>query len=80
MVKFLQDSMVVPKESSHFGYYKEGQDTEILSLFDSPIYKEDRLGLKTMNATGKLHFLEMNGDHLQFTEQEFKDQIAKFLK
>ena len=25
MVKFLQDSMVVPKESSHFGYYKDGQ-------------------------------------------------------
>lgn len=79
MVMFKKDSMVVPKQSAHFGYYIPGQDQAVESLFESRLYKEDRLGLKVLNDTGRLHFLEMEGDHLQFTESEFAAQIAPFL-
>lgn len=42
---------------------------------------QDWLGLKVMNSTGRLHFLASPGDHLQFTEQWFIDNIvSKFLK
>merc|ERR1712130_1017962 len=53
MVMFKKDSMVVPKQSAHFGYYIPGQDQEVESLFESRLYKEDRLGLKALNDTGR---------------------------
>ncbi|XP_045159476.2 palmitoyl-protein thioesterase 1-like isoform X2 [Mercenaria mercenaria] len=81
LVKFLQDTMVEPRESEWFGYYVPGQDKKLYTLFDSPLYTQDKLGLKSLNATGRLHFLTSNTDHLQFTEQWFIDNILdKFLK
>ena len=80
MVKFLQDTMVIPKESEWFGYYKPGQDKELYTLQESPLYQEDWLGLKEMDTAGKLHFLGADGDHLQFTQEFFETKILPFLK
>ncbi|KAK3089757.1 hypothetical protein FSP39_006258 [Pinctada imbricata] len=81
LVKFLDDGMVDPRDSEWFGFYKPGQSKELYTLFDSPLYTEDWLGLKEMNATGRLHFLASPGDHLQFTQQWFIDNIVNnFLK
>ena len=45
------------------------------------VYFQDKLGLKKLNDTGRLHFLAADGDHLQFKEQWFIDNIIdKFLK
>ena len=76
MVKFLEDTMVQPRESEWFGFYKENQDKEIVSLFDSPIYTEDKLGLKSLNNTGRLHFLGAPWDHLQMTEDWFMANLV----
>merc|ERR1711862_273762 len=75
MVKHKQDSMVEPRESSHFEYYAPGQAQEILPLRESPIYVEDRIGLKALDEAGKLHFMDVEGDHLQFSRQWFIDNI-----
>jgi palmitoyl-protein thioesterase len=80
MVKFLKDSMVEPRESQHFGFYKEGQAVIELKLNQTRLYHEDRLGLKEMDELGKLVFLDYDGDHLQFTLEWFQREIvAKFL-
>lgn len=42
MVKFLQDSMVVPRESEWFGFYAPGQDIEVLPLQQTQLYLEVR--------------------------------------
>ena len=52
LVKFNQDSMVVPRESEWFGFYKEGQSKELYTLEESPVYLNDTLGLKTLDQTG----------------------------
>ncbi|XP_039283760.1 palmitoyl-protein thioesterase 1 [Nilaparvata lugens] len=81
MVKFNQDTMVIPRESEWFGFYTPGQGINITSLRDSRLYKEDRLGLQKMDKAGKLHFLEVDGDHLQFEMEWFIDNIInKFLR
>ncbi|XP_060703452.1 palmitoyl-protein thioesterase 1 isoform X2 [Hemiscyllium ocellatum] len=69
MVKFLNDTMVDPVDSEWFGFYKVGQAKDTYSLQESALYQEDRLGLKTMDKAGKLQFLTVNGDHLQFSEE-----------
>ena len=52
----------------------------ILPLEESKIFKEDWLGLKHLMTQGKLHFLSMDGDHMDFDGDWFHDNIvAKFL-
>ncbi|CAL8134892.1 unnamed protein product [Orchesella dallaii] len=80
LVLFDDDSIVEPKESEWFGYFRPGSDKEIVRLEDSQLYKEDWLGLKAMNEGGKLHFLSSPGDHLQFTKEWFtKNILSPFL-
>jgi palmitoyl-protein thioesterase len=52
LVKFNHDSMVVPKDSEWFGFYKEGQAKEIYSLEESKLYINDTLGLQTLEKSG----------------------------
>jgi palmitoyl-protein thioesterase len=47
MVKFLNDTMVVPKESTWFGFF--GKGTNISPVQELPIYTEDWLGLRTLD-------------------------------
>ncbi|KAJ9575901.1 hypothetical protein L9F63_007213 [Diploptera punctata] len=75
MVKFNNDTMVEPKETEWFGYYKPGQATEVMSLQESDLYNKDRLGLKQMDKLGKLKFLAVDGNHLHFTEDWFIENI-----
>ncbi|KAJ1350234.1 Palmitoyl-protein thioesterase 1 [Parelaphostrongylus tenuis] len=80
LIMFKQDEMVVPKESSWFGFYKEGQLDVILSMNQTRLYKEDRIGLKKLYETGRLHFLAVEGNHLKIRRDEFvKEVIEKFL-
>lgn len=79
MVKFLQDSIVDPVDSEWFGFYKAGQAEELETLQESPIYKEDRLGLAAMDSAGKLVFLASEGDHLQFTREWFNENLLSYL-
>lgn len=80
MVKFLEDSMVVPRESEWFGFYAPGQDVEVLPLQQTQLYLEDRLGLKEMDEAGKLNFLSVDGDHLNFSDEWFLQEIVdKFI-
>jgi len=80
MVKFSEDTMVDPKDTEWFGFYKEGQAKDCHTLQESTIYTEDRLGLQEMDKAGKLHFLAAKGNHLQFTQEFFNEQILPFLQ
>merc|ERR1719357_2260062 len=75
MVKNTEDTMVEPRESEHFEFYVPGQADVILPLRESPLYVEDRIGLKALDEAGKLHFMDVEGDHLQFSRQWFIDNI-----
>ena len=76
LVKFIQDDMVVPPESSHFGFYAPGQIKLIRPLEESPLYLEDRLGLKQLNDTGRLKLISIPGKHLQYKMPWFLTEIA----
>ncbi|XP_037549481.1 palmitoyl-protein thioesterase 1 [Nematolebias whitei] len=80
MVKFLQDTVVDPVDSEWFGFLKTGQAKETETLQDSVLYKEDRLGLAAMDEAGKLVFLSSDGDHLQFSEGWFQQNLLPLLK
>jgi len=75
MVKHNQDSMVEPRESGHFEFYYPGQADVLQPLRESPIYTEDRIGLKALDEAGKLHFLAVEGNHLEFSRDWFIQEI-----
>jgi palmitoyl-protein thioesterase len=76
MILHESDSMVEPRESEHFEFYVPGQAAVILPLRESPIYVEDRIGLRALDEAGRLHFLSVPGDHLEFSRQWFIDEIV----
>jgi hypothetical protein len=55
--------MIFPKETAHFGFYKpDGKTVE--NMEDSIDYKNDVLGLKTLNEQGKIKKIHFAGEHL----------------
>ena len=68
--------MVEPRESSHFEFYTPGQADVIFPLRESPLYTEDRIGLKTLDEAGRLVLMEVEGNHLEFSRQWFIDEIV----
>jgi len=42
---------------------------------ETALYKEDWLGLQVLDQSHRLHLLEVDGDHLQFTDKWFVQQI-----
>ncbi|TKR57537.1 hypothetical protein L596_030787 [Steinernema carpocapsae] len=77
MVKFLKDNMVVPKESEWFGFYPDNDDSSVLSMEETDLFKHDLIGLKEMKDDGKLHFLAVDADHLRVTKEFLVDEIIK---
>ena len=77
-VMFTKDTMVEPKESEWFGFYSPNSK-KLLSLNQSTIYLEDRLGLKEMNKLGKLRFISCPSDHLEFTDDWFVYNIMPYI-
>lgn len=75
------DSVVIPRESEWFGYYKPGQEKDLYKLEESDLYVKDLLGLKVLKESGRLKFLSYDGDHLHFKKEWFVENIVeKFLK
>jgi len=60
-----QDDVVYPRESAIFGELQA--DGTVLNRVDTEIWKQDLLGLKTLEDAGKATFLAIDGAHVEFT-------------
>lgn len=76
LVEFLQDDMVVPPISSTFGFFKQNSKTELEPLESSQIYLDDRIGLRQLAESQRLHSIRVPGRHLQYHISWFLDEIA----
>jgi len=77
LVQFLEDTMVVPRVSEWFGAFANGTESYTIPMEQQPIYTQDWIGIKTLNDNKKLDQIGCPGDHLQFTETWFVDNIIK---
>jgi len=75
LAMFAYDTTVVPKESEWFGEYQPGNVNIMLSMNETKLYKEDTIGLKTLHQAGKVKFLSVPGNHMQFTLQWLTDNV-----
>lgn len=77
LMMFTEDTMVHPKESEWF----QQMDSEgnLQALEDSDFYKNDYLGVKALNEAGRIQFVSVVGDHLQFSADDISNTIVPFL-
>jgi palmitoyl-protein thioesterase len=78
LIMFSNDTMIYPKETAWF--HELQADGTILPVEQTEFYKNDYIGLKTLNEAGKVKFVEFDGDHLQFSYEQIETVIAPFLK
>ena len=77
LMMFTQDTMVFPKESEWFQELDESG--ELRDVTESDFYKNDVLGFKTLNEAKKVQFVSVDGDHLQFSQDDINNTIVPFL-
>lgn len=53
------DGVITPWQSSHFGYYDNS--SSVIEMRDRTIYKNDAIGLKTLDKQGKLKLITVPG-------------------
>jgi len=79
LVMFTADTMVYPKESEWFQTL-DSKDKNVVPLEDSDFYKNDLIGLKSLNEAKKVQFISIDGDHLQFSKDDINNTFIPFLK
>lgn len=77
LMMFTEDSMVHPKESEWF--QEMDADGNVQALEDSDFYKNDYLGVRALNEAGRIQFVSVVGDHLQFSQDDISNTIVPFL-
>ncbi|XP_074272801.1 uncharacterized protein LOC141596511 [Silene latifolia] len=79
LVMFEEDTMIIPRKSSWFGYHPDGSTDVVLPFNETTLYKEDLIGLKTLHEVGKVTFKKAPGGHINLSDTLY-EMISPFLK
>ncbi|KAJ0232955.1 hypothetical protein HA466_0286300 [Hirschfeldia incana] len=79
LVMFQNDTTLIPKETSWFGYHTEDGFDSLLSTQQTKLYKEDWIGLKALDAVGKVKFVSVSEDHLMLSYKEVVKYLVPYL-
>ncbi|XP_051147475.1 uncharacterized protein LOC127262706 [Andrographis paniculata] len=79
LIMFERDKILVPKETSWFGYYPDGSWDTILPPQETTLYIEDWIGLKTLDEAGKVKFIQVSGNHLEVAYSDMIEYIVPYL-
>ena len=78
LVKFMNDGVVVPKESEYF--QEMGENGDIIDFNQTDMFLEDRIGLKTLFDNKKIWFRQIDDHgHVSFGEEEVIFEFIPFL-
>ncbi|KAL3649733.1 hypothetical protein CASFOL_006136 [Castilleja foliolosa] len=80
LIMFEHDTVLIPKETSWFGYYPDGAFTPILTPQQTELYTEDWIGLKTLDDAGRLKFVSVPGNHLGISKADMKKYVVPYLE
>lgn len=77
MYIFKDDKTVVPKESAYFSEVNTTSE-KVTGLRDRKMYVEDWIGLRWLDEEKKLEFREVDGEHMQLTEEVLVDAFQRY--
>ncbi|PON70206.1 Palmitoyl protein thioesterase [Trema orientale] len=79
LIMFEHDTVVIPKETSWFGYFPDGTFDSVLPPQETKLYTEDWIGLRTLDEAGKVKFVNVTGNHLEISKSDMKKYIVPYL-
>ncbi|MCD7453521.1 hypothetical protein HAX54_021256 [Datura stramonium] len=79
LIMFEHDTVLIPKETSWFGYYPDGAFEPILPAQQTQLYIEDWIGLKTLDDAGKVKYVKVAGNHLQISSSDMRKHVVPYL-
>ncbi|CAL1375914.1 unnamed protein product [Linum trigynum] len=79
LIMFDDDKVVIPRETSWFGYYPDGEFEPVLPPQETKLYIEDWIGLRKLDEAGRVHFVNVSGGHLGISESDMKTFIVPYL-
>ncbi|KFK24041.1 hypothetical protein AALP_AAs42697U000100 [Arabis alpina] len=79
LVMFEDDTTLIPKETSWFGYYPDDGFDILLSTQQTKLYIEDWIGLKTLDDAGKVKYVSVSGDHLNIAYEDVVKYVVPYL-
>ncbi|KNC46389.1 salivary protein [Thecamonas trahens ATCC 50062] len=77
LVRFNNDTIVIPRASEHFGRYALGTMDRIVPMTETPLYQEDWIGLQELNNSSRLLLLDTPGEHMQIDIDDFVNNVVK---
>lgn len=80
LIMFEHDTVLVPRETSWFGYYPDGAFSPVLPPQKTKLYTEDWIGLRTLDEAGRVKFVNVSGGHLGISHDDMKKHIVPYLQ
>ncbi|XP_076944277.1 uncharacterized protein LOC143614841 [Bidens hawaiensis] len=79
LIMFDKESVLVPKETSWFGYFPDGAWDPVLPAQETKLYIEDWIGLRTLDEARRVKFVNVSGGHLDMSDDDMKKYIVPYL-
>ncbi|XP_022158107.1 palmitoyl-protein thioesterase 1-like [Momordica charantia] len=73
------ETILIPKESALFGYYKDGSTDEVLPAQETELYKEDWIGLRSLDERGKVVYETVPGVHADSPDETLNKFVVPYL-
>ncbi|XP_023641050.1 palmitoyl-protein thioesterase 1 isoform X2 [Capsella rubella] len=80
LVKFQDDTIIVPNDSTWFGFYPDGDFEHVLPAQKTKLYTEDWIGLKTLDVAGKVKFVSVPGEHVKMAKEDVVKYVVPYLQ
>lgn len=75
LVKFDQDTTVVPKESA---WFQESSGEGIVPMRETRLYRENLIGLKTLDRLGRIDYYSVDDAHMRFLDAFLVDLVSRY--
>ncbi|XP_047320273.1 palmitoyl-protein thioesterase 1-like [Impatiens glandulifera] len=80
LIMFEDDLILVPKETSWFGFYPDGKFEPVLPPQKTKLYEEDWIGLKMLADSGRVKFISVGGAHIDLSFDDMLRYVVPYLK
>uniref|UniRef100_A0ACD5VIN6 Uncharacterized protein n=1 Tax=Avena sativa TaxID=4498 RepID=A0ACD5VIN6_AVESA len=79
LIMFESDAVIIPRETSWFGYYPDGAFDPVLPPQKTKLYEEDWIGLKALDDAGRVKFVSVPGGHLGISDSDMMKHVVPYL-